>query len=54
MRLTDSWYDAGSCEQEFDLDEVKGQQDVKRAVEVAAAGGRNILAFEPIPLPPSS
>jgi magnesium chelatase family protein len=49
VRSTNSWFETGSGEQELDFGEVKGQQHVKRAVEVAAAGGHNILTIEPIP-----
>jgi len=36
-------------EQDLDFGEAKCQQHVKRAVEVAGAGGHNILTFGPMP-----
>ncbi len=37
------WPAAGSAEPDLDLGEAKGQQHVKRAAKVSAAGGHNIL-----------
>ena len=47
VRSSNGWPATETAEQDLDFGEVKGQQHVKRAVEVAAAGGHNILCIGP-------
>jgi magnesium chelatase family protein len=42
VRSANNWSEAGSVDQELDFGEVKGQQHVELAIEVAAARAHNI------------
>jgi len=42
-----SWEDTGSSDAQFDLMHVRGQEHAKRGLEVAAAGGHNVLMVGP-------
>jgi hypothetical protein len=49
VRSTNDWSEAKFGNQDLGFGEVRGQQHGKRPVEVAAAGGHNILTIGPIP-----
>lgn len=42
-----SEFEKEQCHAEFDFSDVKGQENIKRALEIAAAGGHNVILIGP-------